>query len=36
MLTEFHVEHFIDLSQNFFRKTRWDRTLKLIRGYDVH
>ena len=28
-------EHFIDLAKNFFTKTRWDRTLKLVRGYPV-
>ncbi len=28
-------DHFIDLAKNFFTKTRWDRTLKLVRGYPV-
>jgi signal peptidase I len=27
------VDHAIDLLQNFFTKTRWRRTFKLIRGY---
>lgn len=29
-------EHFFDLARNFFRKTRWNRTFQLIRGYDLH
>jgi signal peptidase I len=32
---DYNSNHFIDLAKNFFRKTRWDRTLKLIRGYPV-
>jgi signal peptidase I len=35
-LVDFRLDHFIDLATNFFRKTRWERTLKLVRGYDVH
>ncbi|MBS1831091.1 MAG: signal peptidase I, partial [Acidobacteria bacterium] len=35
-LVDFRLDHFIDLATNFFTKTRWDRTLKLVRGYDVH
>jgi len=31
-LVDFTLPHFIDLAQNFFSKTRWERTLKLIRG----
>jgi signal peptidase I len=34
-LVDFTARHFIDLAQNFFTKTRWDRTLKLVRGYPV-
>jgi signal peptidase I len=29
------LEHIIDLAQNFFTKTRWDRTFQLVRGYPV-
>jgi signal peptidase I len=28
------AEHILDLAQNFFSKTRWDRTFRLIRGQD--
>lgn len=35
-LVDFRLEHFVDLATNFFSKTRWDRTLKLVRGYNVH
>ena len=34
-LTGFTANHFIDLAKNFFVKTRWNRELKLIRGYPV-
>ena len=34
-LADFRAEHFADLAQNFFKKTRWERTLKLIRGYEI-
>jgi len=27
--------HYVDLAKNFFFKTRWDRTLKLVRGYPI-
>src|SRR5271170_1805426 len=27
--------HFVDVAKNFFVKTRWDRTLKLVRGYPI-
>jgi signal peptidase I len=27
------VTHFIDLAQHFFTRTRWDRTLHIIRGF---
>lgn len=30
-LMEYTVHHAVDLAQNFFSKTRWDRTLKFIR-----
>ena len=29
------LEHLKDLARNFFRKTRWNRTLMLIRGHEV-
>jgi signal peptidase I len=31
-LVDFTAKHFIDLAQNFFTKTRWKRTLLLVRG----
>lgn len=30
-----NIDHLKDLATNFFSKTRWDRTLKLVRGYPV-
>jgi signal peptidase I len=27
--------HYVDLAKNFFTKTRWDRTLKLVRGIPI-
>lgn len=29
------LDHLLDLAQNFFTKTRWGRTFKLIRGYPI-
>jgi signal peptidase I len=29
------LDHLLDLAQNFFVKTRWKRTFKLIRGYEI-
>jgi signal peptidase I len=34
-LVGYNPDHFIDLAKNFFFKTRWDRELKLVRGYPV-
>ena len=34
-LVDFRAEHFIDLATHFFTKTRWSRTLKLIRGVEI-
>jgi signal peptidase I len=34
-LVGFTANHFLDLAKNFFVKTRWDRELKLVRGYPV-
>jgi signal peptidase I len=34
-LVDYTANHFIDLAEHFFTKTRWDRTLKLVRGYSV-
>jgi signal peptidase I len=28
------IDHLLDIAFNFFGKTRWNRTFKLIRGYD--
>ena len=27
------VSHVVDLTEHFFRRTRWDRTLRIIRGF---
>jgi signal peptidase I len=32
---DYNANHFIDLAKNFFVKTRWNRTLKLVRGYPI-
>ena len=29
------LDHVLDLAQNFFTRTRWNRTFKLIRGYPI-
>ena len=34
-LVGYSTNHFLDLAKNFFFKTRWDRELKLVRGYPV-
>jgi len=34
-LVGYSADHFLDLAKNFFFKTRWDRTLKLVRGVAV-
>ena len=34
-LVGYSAEHFLDLAKNFFFKTRWDRELKLVRGWPV-
>jgi signal peptidase I len=34
-LVGYSADHFLDLAKNFFSKTRWDRTLKLVRGVPV-
>jgi signal peptidase I len=34
-LRDYSVHHLVDLGLHFFTKTRWDRTLKLIRGYPL-
>jgi len=34
-LVGYSTNHFVDLAKNFFFKTRWERELKLIRGYPV-
>ncbi|MGH9558835.1 MAG: signal peptidase I, partial [Bryobacteraceae bacterium] len=32
---DYSASHFIDLFEHFFTRTRWDRTLKLVRGYPI-
>lgn len=32
---DYNANHFVDLAKNFFSKTRWERTLKLVRGYSI-
>jgi signal peptidase I len=34
-LVDYTTNHFVDLAKHFFTKTRWDRELKLVRGYPV-
>jgi signal peptidase I len=34
-LVGFTANHFLDLAMHFFTRTRWDRELKLVRGYPV-
>jgi len=34
-LVGYSADHFVDLAKNFFTKTRWDRELKLVRGWPV-
>ncbi len=34
-LVDFTANHFVDLAQHFFSKTRWDRTFKLVRGVEI-
>jgi len=34
-LQTYNLHHFVDLAQHFFTKTRWDRTLKLVKGYPL-
>jgi signal peptidase I len=31
----YDASHFMDVAKNFFFKTRWERTLKLVRGYPI-
>jgi signal peptidase I len=32
---DYNVTHFIDLAEHFFTRTRWSRTLKLVRGIPI-
>lgn len=34
-LVGYSANHFLDLAKNFFFKTRWERTLKLVRGVPI-
>jgi signal peptidase I len=31
-LMEYNVHHFVDLAEHFFTKTRWNRTMRLVRA----
>jgi signal peptidase I len=33
--TGYSIGHFIDLAQHFITRTRWERTLKLVRGTEI-
>jgi signal peptidase I len=33
--TGYTADHFIDLAEHFFTRTRWNRTLKLVRGIPI-
>jgi len=35
-LVGYSARHFYDLATNFFSKTRWERTFKLVRGYPIN
>ncbi len=35
-LKDYSIHHMLDLAQHFFTKTRWDRTLRLVRGYPIN
>jgi signal peptidase I len=32
---DYKADHFTDLALHFFSKTRWDRTLRLVRGVEI-
>lgn len=34
-LRDYSIHHMADLAQHFFTKTRWERTMLLIRGYPI-
>lgn len=34
-LVGYSLDHFLDLAVNFFTKTRWERTFKLVRGHPI-
>ncbi len=34
-LKDYNMHHMFDLATHFFTKTRWDRTLRLVRGYPL-
>jgi signal peptidase I len=31
-LMEYNAHHFVDLAEHFFTKTRWNRTMRLVRA----
>ena len=35
-LKDYNLHHLVDLGLHFFTKTRWDRTFKLIHGYQLN
>lgn len=35
LIASFSLDHLLDIAQNFFTKTRWERTFRLIRGYPL-
>ena len=32
---DYNLDHFIDLAEHFFTRTRWNRELKLMRGIPI-
>lgn len=34
-LMDYSVGHFVDVARNFFSKTRWDRTMRLVRPHPI-
>jgi len=34
-LETYNLHHFVDLAEHFFTKTRWNRTLRLVPGYQL-
>ena len=34
-LKDYSIHHIVDLAEHFFTRTRWERTLRLVHGYDL-